>query len=49
MTTNIIFLVILLSVSLAAGLIAGKIMDKSYEDDDVVVDDNLCIYLKRNE
>jgi len=50
MTDKIIFLVILLSVSTAAGLIIGKLMEFTYDDDDVDdVADDLSIYLKRNE
>jgi len=45
-TDKIIFLVILLSVSTAAGLMIGKIMDFTHDDEDV---DDMSIYLKRNE
>lgn len=46
MTDKIIFLVILLSVSLGAGLIAGKIMDFTYDDDedDPITDHTLSRY-----
>ncbi len=45
MTDKIIFLVILLSLSLGAGLIAGKIMDSQYDDEeDPITDYTLSRY-----